>query len=195
QPKRPICVHLGPGQKNYIRGWVNVDANPWSAKIDLWTDFSRELPFRDDSVKAIYSHHVIEHLTDDMIAAHFAEMYRVLIPGGVIRVGGPNLHSAIVKYLEEDTNWFSDFPRTRHSIGGKLANFIFCANEHLTVLTPSYLTELACNAGFQSPKICKPCVESNYFGPEVLSKECESDFERPHTILLEARKPSIINAS
>lgn len=31
-------VQLGPGQKNYIDGWVNVDANFVTAKIDIWAD-------------------------------------------------------------------------------------------------------------------------------------------------------------
>lgn len=82
QPRYPIKVHLGPGQKNYIAGWVNVDANIFTAKIDLWMDFTSFLPFRDNSVQAIYSHHVIEHLRDDLIQSHFNDMFRVLEPGG-----------------------------------------------------------------------------------------------------------------
>src|SRR5439155_1368995 len=33
-----VKVHLGPGQKNYIPGWINVDANVLTAKIDVWAD-------------------------------------------------------------------------------------------------------------------------------------------------------------
>ncbi len=36
-PRTPgLKVHLGPGQKNYIEGWVNVDANMFSGKCDVW---------------------------------------------------------------------------------------------------------------------------------------------------------------
>ncbi|MEO6437151.1 MAG: hypothetical protein ABIP55_15530, partial [Tepidisphaeraceae bacterium] len=42
-----VKVHLGPGQGNYLDGWVNVDANFFTARIDLWADFRNPLPFRD----------------------------------------------------------------------------------------------------------------------------------------------------
>lgn len=48
--------------------------------------YFRKLPFRDESVDVIYSHHVIEHLPD--LPTHFRELHRVLKPGGVFRVGG-----------------------------------------------------------------------------------------------------------
>jgi predicted SAM-dependent methyltransferase len=93
-----VKVHLGPGQKNYLQGWINVDANMFTGKCDLWTDFSRGLPFPDASVDVFYSHHVIEHFPDSCLPLHFKEMYRCLKPGGVFRVGGPNADMAMRKY-------------------------------------------------------------------------------------------------
>jgi predicted SAM-dependent methyltransferase len=189
QPRTPIRVHLGPGKTNYIPDWVNVDANPFTAKVDLWANFANRLPFRDNSVAAVYSHHVIEHIRDDALPRHFGELFRVLIPGGAVRIGGPNADGAMRKYLEGDAGWFSDYPRNRASIGGRMVNFVFCANEHMTALTPSYLEELMTGAGFAAPKICLPTRDSAYFGREVLDKEWESDFATPHTLIVEARKP------
>ncbi len=189
QPRIPIKVHLGPGQANYINGWVNVDANMFTAKTDLWVNFMHGLPFRNNSVASVYSHNVIEHIRDDLLQVHVNEIFRVLIPGGSVRIGGPNVDGAIRKYLQGDTKWFPDFPRKRNSIGGMLSNFIFCANEHLTILTPSYLEELFATAGFRDFKVCLPAKESQYFGREVLDKEGEWDFEIPHTLIVEARKP------
>ncbi len=189
QPKNPIKVHLGPGQRNYIDGWLNVDANMFTAKADLWTDFMYSLPFRNTSIESIYSHHVVEHIREDLVQRHFNEMFRVLIPGGTIRVGGPNSDSAVKKYLQGDLFWFSDYPRKYSSIGGKLVNFIYCANEHLIALTPSYLEELMGSAGFTDIKFCTPTKDSQYFGRDVLDKESESDFEFTHTLIVEGRKP------
>jgi predicted SAM-dependent methyltransferase len=185
-------VQLGPGQKNYIDGWVNVDANFLTAKIDIWADISGKLPFRSGSVDAFYSHHVIEHLPDQTLPFHFAEMFRCLRNGGVIRVGGPHGDSAIRKFQENDAAWFSDFPDKRDSIGGKFANFILCRGEHLTILTSSYMTEIASEAGFQDITFCKPITETNspaIFDHGVTSTEWESTPEAPHTLLMEARKP------
>lgn len=184
-----LKVHLGPGQKNYLDGWVNVDANIFTGKCDVWADLRNPLPFHDGTVDFFYSHHVIEHLPD--LPQHFREIYRCLKPGGKFRVGGPNGDSAVRKFVEGDTAWFSDFPDKRGSLGGRFENFIFCRGEHLTILTFSYLNELAINAGFKNIRLCKPIVETyfpEFIDQRVLSKEWESTPECPHTILIEAEK-------
>ena len=184
-----IKAHLGCGQKNYLAGWVNVDANFLTAKIDLWANLEHGLPFGDTSVEKIYSFHVIEHLPDSTLADHFREMYRVLIPGGMIRVGGPHIDNACLKLIEGDKKWFPEFPDKHDSIGGKFTNFVFCRNEHLTALTRSYLQELALGAGFKDLHFCAPVAETVYFDQDVLTTEYEDDPVCPHSILLEARKP------
>ena len=187
-----VKVHLGPGTRNYLQGWINVDANAFTARIDVWADIGHGLPFRDNTVDAIYSHHVIEHLPDQFLPAHFREMYRCLKPGGMIRVGGPNADSAIRKYLEGDLAWFSDFPDRRVSVGGRLANFIFCRGEHLTILTESYLREIAEAAGFVGMTFPRPGQETGspgVFSP-VLAWEDQDFHTMPHTLIVEACKPS-----
>lgn len=182
-------VHLGPGQKKYMDGWINVDANMFTGKCDLWADLRYPLPFRDSTVAAIYSHHMIEHLPD--LSAHFADAFRCLRPGGTYRVGGPDGDSAIRKFVEGDKKWFGDWPDKRQSIGGRFENFIFCRGEHLTILTESFLAELLSDAGFANIRKCIPSKQT--FRPDVLidtlTMEEESDFEVPHTLILEADKP------
>ena len=190
-PRRgALRVHLGPGQEKYLRGWVNVDANVFTGKCDLWADLRNPLPFHDDTVEALYSHHVIEHLPD--LQGHFQEVYRCLKPGGVYRVGGPNGDSAIRKYVENDEKWFDDFPDNRTSIGGRFENFIFCRQEHLTILTFSFLEELLTRVGFVSLHKCLPVQETSRpdLFQECLAREHESDFDTPHTLIVEAHKPS-----
>ena len=189
--ERFIRVHLGPGRRNYINGWINVDAN-FTSKIDIWADIGAKLPFRSETVLAFYSHHVIEHLPDRLLPFHFSEMFRCLTPGGMIRIGGPNADMAIKKFEEQDAHWFSDFPDPHQSIGGRFTNFILCRGEHLTILTFSYLKELAENAGFHQISFCRPTKETHFpsvFDDQVLSKEWESTPDFPHTLILEARKP------
>lgn len=186
-------VHLGPGQKKYMVGWINVDANMFTGKCDLWADLRYPLPFRDSTIAAIYSHHVVEHLTD--LSAHFADVFRCLTPGGTYRVGGPDGDSAIRKFIEGDKSWFGDWPDKRQSIGGRLENFIFCRGEHLTILTESFLGELLSDAGFTNIRKCIPSKLT--YRPDVLmdalAMEEESDFEAPHTLILEADKPAAGN--
>ncbi|MCI0389014.1 MAG: methyltransferase domain-containing protein [Acidobacteria bacterium] len=184
-----LKVHLGPGQNNYIEGWINVDANMFTGKCDVWADLRNPLPFRSGTVDAMYSHHVIEHLPN--IHFHFREVYRCLRPGGIYRVGGPNGDSAISKFMENDLRWFGDFPESRASIGGRLENFIFCRQEHLTILTYSYLEEMMTDAGFTDLRLCLPLKETHYpeLFQECLLKEYESDFDTPHTLIIEGVKP------
>jgi predicted SAM-dependent methyltransferase len=184
-----VKVHLGPGQKNYMEGWINVDANIFSGKADVWADLRNALPFKDESVDIFYSHHVIEHLPD--LPFHFAEMYRCLKKGGKIRVGGPNGDSAIKKFYENDLAWFTDFPDKRTSIGGKFENFVFVRQEHLTILTASYLNEIATNVGFKDFHVRLPIKETGFpefIDNQVTSKEWEKDFSCPETLLIEAIK-------
>lgn len=186
-----VKVHLGPGQNNYIEGWINVDANLFSAQPDVWADLRDALPFRDGTVDVFYSHHMIEHLPDKTLPFHMREMYRCLKPGGFVRIGGPDGDNAMRKFIDGDHEWFGDFPDSRRSLGGRLANFLLCRNEHLTILTRSYLRELLEDAGFHDIVSRAPATETgapNLIGAEVLSTEWESTPETPHTLILEARK-------
>ena len=184
-----LKVHLGPGKENYIKDWINLDANIITAKIDIWADLKFSLPFKDNSVDVFYSHHVIEHLPD--IQQNFDEMYRCLKKNAFIRVGGPDGDTAIKKFIENDTSWFADLPDKRESMGGRLDNYLLCGNQHLSVLTRSYLLEIAAKAGFKNIKFCLPTKEtfhSELIDKQIFEKEWESDFENPHTLIMEAEK-------
>jgi predicted SAM-dependent methyltransferase len=189
-PARAVVkVQLGPGQRNYLKGWVNVDANLISSRPDIWADLRYTLPFRDGLVDCFYSHHVIEHLPD--LDYHFQELFRCLKSGGVIRVGGPHGDNAIKAMLVGRHDWFGDWPRERRSIGGRFENFIFCRGEHLTILTESFLEELVRNAGFENIQFVSPKESRfpNWFTQDVFDLEPNSTPDLPSTLLVEARKP------
>jgi SAM-dependent methyltransferase len=185
-------VHLGPGQKNYLHSWINLDANFITAKCDVWANLEDPLPFRSSSIDVFYSHHVVEHLPDRKLVEHFKDMFRCLKPGGMLRVGGPNGDMAIRKYLEGDSTWFGSFPDSHSSIGGKFKNFIFCRNEHLTILTPSYLEEISRLAGFERISFATPGVATSnpaLIDSKVLALESWSSPTEPQTLLVECYKP------
>ncbi len=186
-----VRVHLGPGQDGYKPGWINVDANWISARIDVWADLRNKLPFRDNSVDVFYSHHVIEHLPDSSLPFHFREMYRCLKSGGVIRVGGPNGDEAFRNFVAENYEWFNQYSDSVHcSLGGQLVNFLLCKGEHLTILTRSYLSEILEGAGFAKIAFRSPISETGY--PDLLNDALTAEWEltpaSPHTLMVEAIK-------
>jgi predicted SAM-dependent methyltransferase len=184
-----VRVHLGPGQRHYLSGWINVDANMFTGRCDLWADLRQPLPFFSNSVDCFYSHHVVEHLPD--LAAHLRDVFRCLKSGGAYRFGGPHGDNAIRMFQERNASWFSDFPDKRASIGGRLENFIFCRGEHLTLLTESYMRELLQGAGFEAVQPYMPTVDTGHddLFADCLAHETEHDLACPHTLIIEARKP------
>lgn len=102
----PLHLHLGCGPK-YLKGFVNIDANPFN-QIDLWLDVRDGLPFPANSADSIYSTHMFEHFYPDELQQLLKECFRVLRPGGGIRLIVPSLSSAIVAYAKKRHDWFYD---------------------------------------------------------------------------------------
>lgn len=184
-------AHLGPGQQNCLVGWINVDANFISSRPDIWSDLRFKLPFPENYLDCIYSHHVIEHLPN--LDSHFHEMYRCLKPGGFIRVGGPHGDNAMQAMKEGFHDWFGNWPVKRLSMGGRFENFIFCKGEHLTILTESFLTELSEDAGFEEIQVYAPGETGHpeMISEDVFSLEPNSSPNLPRTLMIEARKPLV----
>jgi predicted SAM-dependent methyltransferase len=185
-----VKVHLGCGRTKYFPGWINLDANFISAKLDVWADLRGRLPFPDNSVDVFYSNHVIEHLPDTVLPFHFGEMYRCLKPGGIIRVGGPNGEAAARKFLENDINWFR--PSKKPGIGARYSEYIMCGGEHVIILTFAYLRELTEAVGFVDVRQCPTLTEtwhSDLIEPAIYAMESEPSPEMPHTLTIEAVKP------
>jgi predicted SAM-dependent methyltransferase len=105
--QRPLRLHLGCGTVR-LDGWINIDID---GEPDLALDLRYGLPFPDGSVDLIHSEHVMEHfrLADGQVL--IAEAYRVLRPGGVIRLGMPDLARIVARYADPDWRaqpWIED---------------------------------------------------------------------------------------
>jgi len=96
-------LHIGCGTV-YKDGWINIDNNSDNniQKLDLNWDLRKSLPFPDDSVDFIYNEHFLEHLTVEEGILAIKDFYRVLKPGGVMRIAMPDLESTVSVYFEKD---------------------------------------------------------------------------------------------
>jgi predicted SAM-dependent methyltransferase len=89
-------VQLGAGNSR-LAGWLNTDIEPGGNGL-AYLDATKRFPFEDGSIHYLFSEHLIEHLTYDEGKAMMAEAYRVLAPGGRMRVSTPDLMQFIALF-------------------------------------------------------------------------------------------------
>lgn len=91
---RPLRLEIGGIVPR--SGWVITNVN---AVTKNYLDATVRWPLEDASVSHIYSDNVIEHIPLDAGRAMFAEAYRCLQPGGVIRLVTPDIRTHVEMYL------------------------------------------------------------------------------------------------
>ena len=104
-------LHLGCSA-NIHKGWLNTDLRVLGRRA-IFLDATRPFPLPDDSIDYVFSEHMIEHVSYLQGLFMLRECYRVLKPGGRIRIATPNLefllklHSREPKPdAEEYVTWF-----------------------------------------------------------------------------------------
>ncbi len=94
EPKLQIgCGH------NLHEGWLNTDLN-YSEELNIaFLDAGKTFPFNNETFVYVYSEHIFEYLTLEESLNMLNESYRVLKPGGYIRIATPDLDFLIKLYL------------------------------------------------------------------------------------------------
>ena len=85
--RRRLQIGAGP---NELEGWLNADFNPRSP-ASIYLDATQPFPLPSNSFDLIFSEHMIEHVPFDQGLRMLRECYRVLKPGGTIRLATPNM--------------------------------------------------------------------------------------------------------
>jgi SAM-dependent methyltransferase len=126
QAKR-LNIGCGPGS-NLPQNWINLDGSwnawlakhstlrrllkflhllpsgkadiPWAADI-LLHDIRNPLPFEDSRISVIYASHLLEHLYLEEAKHFLKECYRVLEPGGILRMVVPDLEAIVLDYSQQ----------------------------------------------------------------------------------------------
>jgi predicted SAM-dependent methyltransferase len=114
--------NIGSGKFKH-HAWTAVDYisehySKYTSLIDIHWDISDGTPLKVDTGVAslCYTSHTIEHLQDHHVAHMFAEVYRVLRPGGVFRITCPNIDAYYAAWRANDINFFP-YPTTYDSHG------------------------------------------------------------------------------
>jgi predicted SAM-dependent methyltransferase len=165
-------VNLGCGGDT-PNGWINVDFGPGAklSKVPVLRHLSRRffshdwddsifihdlrnpLPWEDNTVDNIYSAHTFEHLTKDAGERLTFETFRVLQPGGVLRVVVPDLGHTVGLYTSGELD-ATDFLTTLSAVDTQPHSFpkrifsLFAGSGHRCMYDSRTLTDLVNRAGF-----------------------------------------------
>ena len=74
-------------------------------------DLVRGIPAADGSLEVVYHSHLLEHLTHAEAIPFIAECFRVLQPGGLLRIVVPDLKKWAQHYLSDDTFFVDEYRR------------------------------------------------------------------------------------
>ncbi len=96
--KNGVYVNMGCGD-HYHPDWINLDVNPIPPHVKQW-DVQKGIPMDSGSADVMYHSNMLEHLPRHKAIEFIHECYRVLKPGGIIRIAIPDLEQLARNYLK-----------------------------------------------------------------------------------------------
>jgi predicted SAM-dependent methyltransferase len=165
-----LKLNIGCGTSG-IEGWVNIDNSPsillsrlplgrrlfrtpdWPRDVRR-ADVRKRIPFPDSSVACIYSSHTFEHFTYEESLAVARECFRVLRPGGILRVVVPDLGIMVRDYLAGAAD-----PMASHKFVSRLLltanvrDLVHAGAHHKQMFDACSLTHMLQGAGFAAPEL------------------------------------------
>jgi len=191
-------LHLGAGSGSGLPGWLNTDLCPgrWPT---VRLDVTRRFPLPDAAFAYAFSEHMIEHVPLAAARRMLGECYRVLRPGGWIRIATPDLarvvrlHGAIDPAPRRYLDWALRHNRLPDDLPSDavVINSLFHDHGHRFLYDEPTLAAVLIAAGFSDPRRCAPGESSHpeLRGLEVHHTAVGHDANNFETLVLEARKP------
>lgn len=173
---QPLRLHLGSSSSRKP-GWVNVDLLRPGRRLELYWDLRHPLPFPDQTVDAVFSEHLHEHLELAASIALLSECRRVLKPGGVLRVGVPDLGRYLAAYRGEDD--IIDLVRPGRPTRAIAIGEVFFLHGHRSAYDLETLRYALGRAGFADAR-------HRAFGDSRIKPCPDSDNRRAETLYVEA---------
>jgi SAM-dependent methyltransferase len=172
----PLRLNWGSGEFPEP-GWINSDIKAGPG-IDISCDIRDGLPLEDESIDYIASMHALPEIPLPDLVSALRELRRVLKPGGVLRLGLPDLDKGIKAYIENDRAYFLIPDEDAATIGGKLVTQLLWYGWSRTVFTHDFAWELLGTAGFSETSACSFRETKSRFPGivELDSRERESFF-------------------
>jgi predicted SAM-dependent methyltransferase len=108
--------------RNVTKEYLNVGCGPyphpdfvnldwwWRPGVEVCWDLHRPLPFRDSTMRGIFSEHCLPHFPPDEVIRILGEFYRTLKPGGTVRLVVPDAELYIRLYQRRRDGEPVEFP-------------------------------------------------------------------------------------
>lgn len=144
----PARLHWGCGP-NVIDGWVNVDAQDFGQQY-LHDITNGPLPFPDGTFDYAVVNHALQEVGYHQLVSALAELRRVLVKGGTLRLIEPDLALATETARGGTAGWLGDLidDQVERSIAGKLCAWVTFYSHRRSIFTGPWLVELCMRAGF-----------------------------------------------
>jgi len=195
-----LKLNIGCGISG-IEGWVNIDNSPsillsrlplgrrifrtpdWPRSVRR-ADVRKRIPFPDSSVSCIYSSHAFECLTYKESLAVAQECFRVLRPGGILRIVVPDLGIMVRDYLADSVD-----PMASHRFISRLLltasvrDIVHAGGHHQQMFDARSLAHMLREAGFPAPEL-------STFGSSRIAEIAEIELEcrRSESLYIEATR-------
>lgn len=136
---KEVNLHLGCGTR-YIPGFVHIDIRKLP-HVDIVASVDKLDMFEDNSVDLIYACCLLEHFKRYETERVLREWYRVLKPGGILRVSVPDFEKLIEVYQK--------YKDIKLVLGGLVSRQDYPDNTHYMVFDFKILTEFLKKVGFK----------------------------------------------
>ena len=93
-------MHIGCGP-HCLSGWLNTDINRVLSNV-YYLDATRKFPFENETFDFVFSEHLIEHLGFQGAKNMLCEAFRILKPGGVLRIATPDIQFLFELYQHRE---------------------------------------------------------------------------------------------
>jgi len=122
--------------------------------IDFTCDLRAGLPVESDYFEYVVAIHLLQDLPYPDVLPALCELRRVLKPGGMLRLGLPDLDKALAAYLRRDHRYFYIPDEDAQHVGSKLVTQLVWYGSVRTPFTYEFIEEWLRKAGFREVVRC-----------------------------------------
>ena len=192
-------LQIGSGPVS-LPGWLNSDFYP-VAPNDIFLDATHPFPFANRTFDCIFTEHVIEHVTYPEGRAMLDECFRVLKPGGWIRLATPDLKKFVDLFShpqDERQRRYIEWSVAQNHPQVETGSECFVLNSfvrnwgHQFIYDAPTLGAALRGAGFGALRPCRPGESQNPALRHLEShgQQIGEEFNEFETMVIEAQRPA-----